>query len=326
MQNIRSNKLIIIFIAALVIIIGAVILKDQIIKTAVQIGASKVMGTDIKIGGLSFGVFQQSIRIKDFKVANPPGFPQGVMLDVPEIGVDYDLPALLKGKLHVPLIILNLHEMVVVRNREGKLNVDALTVAQKKEVVEPSPRKKEASQQLPLKIDVLRLNVGRVVYKDYGRGTEPSVQTFNVNLNNKTYRDIQSAQQLSALILVEAMKPTAIKGAKIYGVSTLLGVGFLPAGIAGALLGEDSARQEFDVAYDQAYRAVIEAIRDKGTIQSEKQDQGVAKAEVNGHSVSAKVTRLDQRKTEVVVTARKLLMPKPEMAQEILSEIQQRLK
>ena len=49
------------------------------------------------------------------------------------------------------------------------------------------------------------------------RGKEPLVQVFDVNLKDKTYKDIQSAQQLAALIMVEAMKPTAIKGAKIYG-------------------------------------------------------------------------------------------------------------
>ena len=54
------------------------------------------------------------------------------MLDIAEVGLDYDLPALLGGRLHFPLVILNLSEMVVVKNQDGVLNVDALKAAGEK--------------------------------------------------------------------------------------------------------------------------------------------------------------------------------------------------
>lgn len=326
MKNVKNNKGLKLIVIILVLFVVVIFLKDQIIKSIVEVAASKVLGTDIHIGGLSFGVLRQSVRVKDLKVKNPKGFPEGIMLDVPEAGVDYDLPALLKGKMHFPVIILNLNEVVVVKNKDGQLNVDALNVVKKKEAGEPQPEEKEPSKHLPLKIDVLRLNVNRVIYKDYSQGTEPFIQVFDVGLKNKTYKDIDSAQQLVALVLVEAMKPTAIKGAKIYGISALLGAGFLPAGIAGMLIGEDSGQQEFAVGYDQAYRAALEVLKGKGSIKSENKDEGIIKADVRGHDVTARLTKLGQNKTEVVIAARQFFIPKPAMAQGILYELQERLK
>jgi hypothetical protein len=173
---------------------------------------------------------------------------------------------------------------------------------------------------------VLRLNVNRVIFKDHTQGKEPLVQVFDVNLKDKTYKDIQSAQQLAALIMVEAMKPTAIKGAKIYGVATILGAGFLPAGIAGTLLGKDSAQAEFGASFDKAYQTALEVIGKAGTIVSTNKTEGLIKADVTGRTVTAKIAKLDQGKTRIVIAARKFLIPQPEVAQGILYQIQEKLK
>jgi len=47
------------------------------------------------------------------------------------------------------------------------------------------------------------------------------------------------------------MKGAGIKGAGIYGVATILGLGFLPAGVAGVLVGEDTSQAEFNIGYDK---------------------------------------------------------------------------
>ena len=321
----KTNKPVkIIIIIILAVLIGLGIVKDQVIKAAVQIGVSRVLGTNVRVGGFSFGILRQSVRVKALKVDNPKGFPGGSMLDITEVGVDYDLPALLGGKLHFPLVLLDLNEMVVVKNPDGALNVDALKVAERKETT-PAAKPEKASQPLSLKIDVLRLNVSKVIYKDYTQGKEPLVQVFDVNLKDKTYKDIQSAQQLAALVMVEAMKPTAIKGAKIYGVAAILCAGFLPVGIAGTLLGKDSGKVEFPVSFDRAYQAALDVLGKNGTIFSTDKTEGLIKADVNGHNVTAKIAKLDQGRMEIVIAARKLLIPRPEVARGILYQIQEEL-
>ncbi len=324
-KTVKMNKLVKIVIIILAVLIGLSIVKDQIIKAAVQIGASRVLGTKVSVGGFSFGILRQSMRVRALKIENPQGFPKGSMLDVTEVGVDYDLAALLGGKLHFPLVILNLNEMVVIKNQDGALNVDALKVADKKEAA-PAAKPEKASQPLSLQIDVLRLNVNKVIFKDYTQGQEPLVQVFDVHLKDKTYKDIKSAQQLAALIMVEAMKPTAIKGAKIYGVAAILGAGFLPAGIAGTLLGKDSAQAEFGSSFDKVYQTALEVMGKAGTIVSTNEPEGLIKADVNGRNVTAQIAKLDQGKTQITIAARKFLIPQPEVAQGILYQIQEKLK
>ncbi len=319
------NKPVKIIIIVLAVFIGLGIVKDQIIKAAVQAGASRVLGTYVRVGGLSFGVLRPSVRVRAFKIDNPQGFPKGIMLDITEVGVDYDLPALLAGRLHFPLVILDLNEMVVVKNQDGVLNVDALKVAGEKETA-PVKKQEKPSEPLSLKIDVLQLNVNRVIFKDYTQGKGPLVQVFDVNLKDKTYKDIQSAQQLAALVMVEAMKPTAIKGAKIYGVATVLGAGFLPAGIAGTLLGKDSAQAEFNVPYDQTYKVSVAALKEAGTVESEDISAGTIRATVSGATVTVKVAKKDPQKSEVTVSARKYMVPKPRIAGGVLYQIKEKLK
>ena len=72
-----NNKFIKIFVIILVVLIGLGIVKDQVIKVAVQVGASRVLGTNVSVGGFSFGILRQSVRVKALKVDNPKGFPRG---------------------------------------------------------------------------------------------------------------------------------------------------------------------------------------------------------------------------------------------------------
>lgn len=204
--------------------------KDLVIKTVVEIGASQVLGAPVHIQGMSVGVFKQSVRIKGLRVSNPSSFPSGVLIDIAEAGVDYDLGQILKGKLHLPKVILNLKEMNVVKNKDGKLNVDALKVA---EQGKPS-KDSNQGKSMPMQIDLVILNLGKVTVTDYGKNPA-HVQSYDIGVHDKTYKNIKSAQQLAALVMVEAMGPTALKGAAIYGAATFLGVAFLPLGAAALL-------------------------------------------------------------------------------------------
>lgn len=222
MRNVRKPLII-----AVIVLFVLAIAKDQIIKAAVTISVSKAVGAPVHIDSMSVGIFRQSVRIRGFKMYNPSGFPRGPMVDIPVISVEYDLAAILKGDLHLPLLVLELKEMTVVKNKEGRLNVDALKVAQNKGTKPP--------KAMPLRIDTAVLDLGQVIVKDYTGGERPGVQTYNIGVHHKTYRNIKSVEQLIVLVMVEAMKPTALKSAAIYSAAGVLGVAFLPAVAAGVI-------------------------------------------------------------------------------------------
>jgi len=189
--------------------------------------------------------------------------------------------------------------MVVVKNKDGLLNVDALKVAQKpdkpaKVPEEKKKKKKKKTKPMSMQIDALTLNIGKVVYKDYSRGEPPSVEAYDGGIKGKTYKNITSAQKMAVLIMVEAMGQTAIKGAKIYGAAAILGVGFLPAGVVGVLIGKDSGSSEFNVDYNRAYQASVDTLRDMGAIIKEDKGGGLIKAKVDGSNVTVKFMKKAQ--------------------------------
>ena len=322
MQKFKKVLIIILFV-----FVGLGLIKNTLIKSVVTVGASSVVGAPVHIDSLAFGILKQAVRIKGFKLYNPSGFPRDVLIDISQISVDYDLAALFKGKLHIPFIVVDLKEMVIIKNKDGKLNVDSLNVAQKKE--EPAKEAKgtpQSSKQMPMQIDVATLNLGKVVVKDYTKGEPPSVQAYDIGIKNKTYKDIKSAEQFAALVMVEAMGPTALRGAAIYSAATILGVGFLPAGIIGTLVGKDSGIEEFSVDFEKVYKISLETIQKIGQINKEDRNTGMIKAKVNGADITLEITKKENKKVQVKVFARQYMIPKPEVAQGILYQISEKLK
>lgn len=312
-----------ILVGILIVLVVLGVAKNFLIKSIVTVAASSVVGAPVHIDGFGFGIFKQAVHIKGFKLYNPSGFPQGVLIDLPEINVEYSISDLLKGKLHLPLVVVNLKEMILVKNKDGKLNVDALKVSQKK--AEPAKEDKPAPQ-VRMQMDVVNLNLGKVIVKDYTKGEPPVVQAYDIGVNNKVYKNITSAEQFAALIMVEAMGPTAMKSAAIYGAATILGVGFLPAGIIGAMVGKDSGTADFNVDFERAFKAAGEVARKIGKDVNEDKKAGLIKAKIEGSDVKVEIDKKGDKKVGIKVSARQFMLPKPEVANGVLYQIAEKLK
>jgi len=307
-----------------IVIVGIFVLtiiKNFAIQTIVNIGATQTLGAPVRVGGLSLGIFTQRVVIKNLEVYNPKGFGPGKLLDIPLIDVKYDLSDILGGKLHLPYVNVDLQQMLVVRDKQGKLNVDSLKVAQS-QTREKKPLKKETGFQ----IDYLKLNIGQIVYRDFSQGEKPVVQVFKVNLKNREYRNLNSPQQFASLVLVEGMKPAAIKGAQIYGVATLAGMAFLPVGVAAMFSGSDSATADFNVNYDKAFSVSAEVFKQMGALQSQDKAAGTLGGALSDCDTRIKIEKTKDNAVKITVSARKFMMPKPEIAAGVLYEITQKLK
>ena len=304
------------------IIIGLVVvnfLKDIVIKTVITSVGSNIVGAPIKIGRFSLGLFTQKIRMFNFKLYNPKGFPHELMIDLPEVSVDYNSGALLGGKLHCPFLAVDLKEMVVIRNKEGKLNVDSL------KIIEEQKRNHKKSELMPIQIDVMKLNVDRVIFKDFSKGDQPNIQVFDVGLRDKTFRNISSVPQMVTLIMAQAMSQTAIKSVGVYAAASVLGVGFIPAGVVGALMGSDEASAEFNKSFDRVFQTTLDFLKSRGEIKSEDKATGLIKAKMQGTDLTIQVSDVEG-KGSVTVSARQMLLPKPEVAAGIIYQLQQQLK
>lgn len=257
-----GKKILIGFIAVVAVLFMA---KGVIAKVALSAGVKKAVGVRLEIDSLAVGVFRSRVHAQGIRLHNPSGFPDPVMADLPELYVDYNLPAFLQGKTHLRELRVHLREFLVVKDAQGRLNLDSLKPV--KEAKEKKEQKKEPEPAKPgsFLIDDLNLKVEKVVYKDYSGGGAPTVQEFAVNLNER-HRNVTDPSALGALIVSRALLHTTIaslanfdlRSLDDYGKSLLKFSGSTLTNIGGKAVG--TATDTAGKAVDTAGKAVEGAV------------------------------------------------------------------
>jgi len=286
------------------------IFKNLIIKSVLTTAASGITGAPVHMDGFQLNILSSTIHMSGFKMYNPSGFPEGVLVSCPKIKVIYDRTTLFKQKRHFLLVEIELKEMGLTKNKAGKLNVDALKIVQQSKSCPPTP----------MQIDLLTLSIGKIVYKDYTIGTQPSVRVYDVN-RHKSYKGIPTAQQLVLLVLTEPMKAAAIKNAEIYGVTLVTGVAVLPVALVATFIGKDNVQQIIDASFEHVYEISLQEIKRIGTITKHDASSGVIKAKINGAMVALILRKGRDNKTEITISARKYMLPQLDIAAWVLYQI-----
>jgi len=315
----KRNRIIIL---AVVFLFGFCLARDFLVKSLVGTVATSVTGAPTRVGGLSLSLIRQSIRISNFRMYNPRGFPRDILVNIPRLAVSWDLAALIRGKIHLKQLELEIKEIGMVKNKEGKLNVDSLKITAEKS---GEKKKKGPTKQLTMQIDIVNLGMGRVVSRDYSAKGQPIVKVYDINLK-KSYKNITSAQQLAALIISEPLKAAGIQGLEVYGVSMLAGVAALPVMAAFTFTARDYAQETFNVAADSAYDAGLRAIKIAGKVKEENRASGIISAEVNGARITLRLKKFSEKSTQVTISARKLGFPQAEIASGVMYQLSEQLK
>ena len=235
-----KRKIIIIPAIVFGVLITLFIGKNMVIKTSVTTGVRAITGLKLKIRSMDVGVFKSLIGINELQLHNPQGFEDKLMVDLPEIYVDYNLGAIMGGKAHLEEVRLNLKEFTVVKNEAGELNLDSLRVVKESEEVEETEKsdtEKEKTEMPDIQIDLLELKIDKVIYKDYSKGTPPKEKVYNVKIDEQ-YEDITNPQSFIRLIIFKALKNTTI--AKL----TNFDLGKLQSGISGTVKKTTEMAQE----------------------------------------------------------------------------------
>lgn len=282
-----KRKIIIIPAIVFAVLIALFFGKNMIIKTSVTAGVRAMTGLKLSIGSMNVGVFKSLIGINELQLHNPPGFGDGLMIDLPEIYVDYDLGSFIAGKAHLEEVRLNLKEFMVVKNEAGELNLDSLKAigaTEEEEVVDEG--KKEKTEMPDLQIDLLVLKIDRVIYKDYSKGTPPKVKEYNVNINER-YENITNPKTFVSLIILKALKNTAIARLANFDI------GKLQKGIAGTI------KKTAEMALEAPVKA-IEIGKDAGVKAKETAEKTVEKAAEAGKDAGEKIKEAADKATDTI--------------------------
>jgi uncharacterized protein involved in outer membrane biogenesis len=207
-----------------VIFVLLLVFKNIIIKTAIEQATKKATGLELTIGTMDVSLLASKVDVTDMRLLNPAGFPDKVMIDMPKLLVDVELASFFKQRKHVETLELNLKELMVVQNKERKLNINSLTaLGQKKQEGKRPAEQKKAKQEgkaPQVAIDKLILKIGKVTYKDYSLGQTPFTKTFTIGVN-EVYRNVTDLNELVKLIVVRALEGTDIAQLANFDLSAL---------------------------------------------------------------------------------------------------------
>ncbi|MDB4349548.1 hypothetical protein OAA99_01180, partial [Omnitrophica bacterium] len=122
------KKPVVVIISVIAILLVLSVVKNMVVKAAVEAGVEAVTGLPLKMKSLNVGIVRTLVGIKSLTLFNPKGYPDEVMLTMPEVYVDYNLLPIFKGKVHLQEMRINLKEFAVIKNKKGEVNLDSLKV------------------------------------------------------------------------------------------------------------------------------------------------------------------------------------------------------
>jgi hypothetical protein len=181
-------------IILVVLVLGLIIFKNEIIKTVVARRIRAETGMDVKIGTFDVGLLSPTVTIKNFKLYNTAEFGGSVLLDIPEFHMEYDRNALSLHKLHLILLRFNLAELHQVKNPGGQLNVTSLMGKMQTRVAKPDNGKIGGTKYEFEGIDTLELTLGRFKTTDLGNPGKNEVR--EIGWTNQVVSNVKSIGDL----------------------------------------------------------------------------------------------------------------------------------
>jgi hypothetical protein len=254
---------------------------------------------------------------------NPPGFPHEIFLVMPEVKLHVNVPALIGGKMYFPNVVFNMQKMIIYKNKDGKLNVDSLKIIEKEQEAN-----KGKSLKLPVfKIDTLDLNLGKVIMEDYSHAPPVRVVAYDVGIKDQKIHNINGLPKLVAYVVVDALKPTAIRSAGLFAAEAVLGIGFLPAVAIGIAIAQDDVNADVNHSLSESYQQSLKLINElEGTIKKEDHNNGMICAKVYGCDIVFTISDKGWGRSNIKIKARQYLLPKLEVANGLLYQLTEKLK
>ncbi|MCK4518658.1 MAG: hypothetical protein KAU12_00925 [Candidatus Omnitrophica bacterium] len=193
-----------------VFFLGLFFSRNLIVKILLSSGVRAVTGLELDIESVNLNPFSSLIGVGGLVLYNPERYADRIMADVPEIYLDYEVSALLRKKAHFKKVRLYLRELIVVKDKDGELNLRSLKVTKaEEEEKEPARVEEQEKKELNFRVDLLKLKIDKVVYKDYSHGKKPVIKVYKVNID-ENFENITDVKQFTKLILVRALVNTTI--------------------------------------------------------------------------------------------------------------------
>jgi len=180
---------------AIVLVIGLILLKDNIARSIAEQRIRRNTGFDTKLGKLQLGLVEPRLNLENLVLYNPPEFGGSPLIDAPDIQVDYAPGELARHKVHLKFLRLNIRELNIVESG-GRTNI--LDLLHK--VVPDAGSTGESSGKYSFAgVDMLNLSIGRVRYTDLKHPKRS--QDIKLELENHIVRNVRTEEDFANILL-----------------------------------------------------------------------------------------------------------------------------
>jgi uncharacterized protein involved in outer membrane biogenesis len=202
----------------LLLAILALCFRDTFFRLAAREAIHSSTGLRVEIAKIKTGLRQPAIEMHGLKIYNYADFGNSLLLDVPDLTVEFDQQLAAEGKLRFKLLRVNLAELHVIRDSAGRWNLEKV----EKEMTDRNvARVKRGKPKLQFAgIDEMELTIGRVTFRDAQKPDKS--KEILVGIRNEFVTGIKTDEDLQEwiggfifkVILQEAITPTAKRKGK----------------------------------------------------------------------------------------------------------------
>lgn len=183
----------------------------------------QAIGARVSVSRFYINLYPVKLGLYGIKIHNPKGFREPVLVAIPEIYFDMDPLGILKGLIHVREVRINIEEITIEKNAQGKINLNELIQKlnqSKKDAKQqgqapapgsppPSenkgPGKQKAAHKVRTQVDKVMVSIGKARYVDTAK--EKAVErSLSVNIQNFQLQNVTDPASVTEQIVVMMLK------------------------------------------------------------------------------------------------------------------------
>jgi hypothetical protein len=173
-------------VLAVVLVVALVLLKDLLLKEALQAHIQRETGLETRVGRFELGLVSPTLTVQDLRIYNPPEYGGSVFLHVADFHVEYDRAALAQRSLHLRLVRVDIPEATVVEGRSGQSNLEAIQKRLQRRQAASAPKMDWTFDG----VDMLNVSLGRLRRLDLR--SPGAVETYDLGLQNETFHGLKN--------------------------------------------------------------------------------------------------------------------------------------
>lgn len=181
-------------ILAIVLVVGLILLKDEILRSVAERQIRKSTGMEVKIGAIHTSLTRPVFSLENFILYNTADFGGGIFLDVPDLHLEFYPDAMQRQELKFKIVRMNLRELNIIESRDGRTNITSVAGA-----LDSLQRGNTNSNDFEFKgIDTLNLSVGRIRYASLRQPQRN--QEFNLALQGEIVQNVRSWNDMAGIL------------------------------------------------------------------------------------------------------------------------------